>query len=92
MLGGKQDDWMRLFLMPGVGHCRGGVGPDSADFLGAMERWREQGQAPAQIVASRAAARGRTEMSRPLCPHPQVAKYNGTGSTDDAKNFVCALK
>jgi feruloyl esterase len=91
-LGGKQDDWMRLFLMPGMGHCRGGVGPDQADFLGAIERWRESGQAPAQITASRAAAADRTEMTRPLCPYPQVAKYSGTGSTDDAKNFTCGVK
>jgi feruloyl esterase len=89
---GNQDDWMRLFLMPGVGHCRGGVGPDQADFLGAMERWREGGQAPAAITASRAAGQGRTEMTRPLCPYPQVAKYSGSGSTDDAKNFVCSSR
>jgi feruloyl esterase len=91
-VGGRgQDDWMRLFLMPGMGHCRGGVGPDQADFLGAMERWREQGDAPRQIIASRAAgANGQTPMTRPLCPHPQIAKYTGSGSTDDAKNFVCA--
>src|SRR5689334_18025501 len=49
-LGGKQEDWMRLFLMPGMGHCSGGVGPDQADFLGAIERWREAGTAPDQIV------------------------------------------
>jgi feruloyl esterase len=89
-LGGKQDDWMRLFLMPGMGHCRGGVGPDQADFLSAIEAWREKGEAPARIVASRAPTGGRTAMTRPLCPYPQVAKYTGTGSTDDAKNFVCA--
>jgi feruloyl esterase len=86
-LGGKQDDWMRLFLLPGVGHCGGGVGPDQADYLGAMEQWKESGVAPAQIVASK---RGQTEMSRPLCPYPQVAKYTGNGSTNEAKNFVCA--
>jgi feruloyl esterase len=89
-LGGREDDWMRLFLMPGVGHCGGGVGPDQADFLGALERWREQGAAPGQVVASRAAGRGGpSPMSRPLCPHPQVARYTGSGSTDDAKNFSC---
>jgi feruloyl esterase len=91
-LGGRQDDWMRLFLMPGVGHCGGGVGPDQADFLGAMERWREQGVAPAQIVATRPAGRGSGPMSRPLCPHPQVARYGGSGSTDEAKNFSCVLE
>jgi feruloyl esterase len=91
-LGGNQDDWMRLFLMPGMGHCRGGIGPDQADFLTAIENWREKGEAPARIVASRAASQGRTEMTRPLCPYPQVAKYSGAGSTDDAKNFVCAAR
>ena len=100
-LGGKQDDWMRLFLMPGVGHCGGGVGPDQADFLGALERWREKGESPAQITATRGAGRGNppspsgsggqaaTPMSRPLCPFPQVARYRGTGSTNDAANFSC---
>jgi feruloyl esterase len=90
-LGGRQDDWMRLFLMPGVGHCGGGVGPDQADFLGAIERWKEQGAAPGQVVATRPAGRGgqTTSMSRPLCPHPQVARYTGSGSTDDAANFRC---
>jgi feruloyl esterase len=90
-LGGKQDDWMRLFLMPGVGHCGGGAGPDQADFLGAIERWKETGAAPGQIVASRAAGRGGqgTPMTRPLCPHPQVARYKGSGSTDDAGSFSC---
>ena len=89
--GGSPDDWMRLFLMPGVAHCGGGVGPDQADFLGAMERWREQGAAPGQITASRNTGRsGLTPMTRPLCPFPQVAKYKGTGSTDEAANFVCA--
>jgi len=90
--GGSQDDWMRLFLMPGVAHCGGGVGPDQADFLGAMERWREQGVAPAQITASRngGGRSGLTPMTRPLCPFPQIAKYKGAGSTDDAANFACA--
>jgi feruloyl esterase len=88
-LGGSQNDWMRLFLMPGVGHCGGGVGPDQADFLGAMERWRESGTAPDQIVATRGSGRGGQAMSRPLCPFPQVARYTGAGSTNDAANFRC---
>ena len=87
-LGGKQDDWLRLFLMPGVGHCRGGVGPDQADFVAALERWREAGTAPDQIRASRVNG-GRVDMTRPLCPYPQVARYKGVGSTNDADNFVC---
>jgi feruloyl esterase len=93
-LGGAQDDWMRLFLLPGVGHCGGGVGPDQADFLTALEQWRERGVAPDRIVASRNPGRGGLPplgtMTRPLCPYPQVAKYTGSGSTDEATNFVCA--
>jgi feruloyl esterase len=89
--GGSPDDWMRLFLMPGVAHCGGGVGPDQADFLGAMEAWRERGVAPALITASRNSARsGVPPMSRPLCPFPQIARYKGSGSTDEAANFECA--
>jgi len=89
--GGNADDWMRLFLLPGVGHCGGGVGPDRADYLSALEQWREHGKAPAQIIASRNRG-GQTDMTRPLCPYPQMAKWTGTGSTDDAKNFVCGAK
>jgi feruloyl esterase len=91
-LKGTQDDWMRLFLMPGVGHCGGGVGPDQADFLGALERWKEDGVAPGQIIATKAPGRGGSSaMSRPLCPHPQVARYSGSGSTDEAKSFTCVV-
>jgi feruloyl esterase len=90
--GGSPDEWMRLFLMPGVAHCGGGIGPDQADFLGAMERWREEGIAPAQITASRTSGRGGLPpMTRPLCPFPQIARYKGTGSTDEASSFGCVV-
>jgi feruloyl esterase len=88
-LGPRQDEWMRLFLMPGVGHCGGGVGPDQADFLGALERWRESGAPPDRIEATRPVGRGGPAMSRPLCPHPQVARHTGSGSTDQAGSFRC---
>lgn len=84
--GGNTSDWMRLFLLPGVAHCGGGNGPDQADYLTPMEKWREGGTAPAQIVASKRD----NSMTRPLCPYPQVAKYSGSGDTNDAKNFTCA--
>ena len=76
-------------MLPGVGHCGGGRGPDDADFMTALDRWREAGTAPARIDASRA-TNGRVELTRPLCPYPQVARYTGTGSTNEAANFVCA--
>ena len=78
----------RLFMAPGMGHCSGGEGPDTFDKIAALEQWVEQGRAPDQIVASRA-PKGIVDRTRPLCPYPQVATYTGTGSTDDAANFVC---
>ena len=80
---------MRLFMAPGMGHCRGGEGPNVFDKVGALERWVEQGQAPNVLVASHSTD-GKVDRTRPLCPYPQIAKYKGTGSIDDAANFVCA--
>jgi tannase/feruloyl esterase len=81
---------VRLFLAPGMGHCRGGEGPDAFDKVGALERWVEQGQAPEKLNASHS-TNGKEDRTRPLCPYPQVAKYKGTGSIDDAANFVCKV-
>jgi len=80
--------WVRLFMVPGMGHCGGGEGPNAFDMMTALESWVEQGRAPERIVASRVAA-GKVERTRPLCAYPQVARYSGTGSIDDAANFVC---
>jgi feruloyl esterase len=90
-MGRGQQEWLRLFMAPGVGHCQGGAGPDQAHWMAALERWRESGKAPDRIVAARVVG-SRVEMTRPLCPYPQVARYTGTGSTNDAQNFVCAAK
>ncbi|MGP0076391.1 MAG: tannase/feruloyl esterase family alpha/beta hydrolase [Bryobacteraceae bacterium] len=76
-------DSIRLFMAPGMAHCGGGDGPNSFDMMSALAAWRKNDHAPQKIIASR---NGRT---RPLCPYPQVAKYKGTGSIDDAANFVC---
>jgi feruloyl esterase len=81
-------NWMRLFMVPGMGHCSGGEGPDTFDKIGLLEQWVEQGKAPDQIIASHATA-GKVDRTRPLCPYPQTARYNGRGSIDDAANFSC---
>ncbi len=80
----------RLFMVPGMAHCRGGDGTDTFDALGALEAWVEKRVAPASIAASRLRA-GKPERTRPLCPYPQTAIYNGTGSTDAAANFRCGI-
>ena len=87
-LGSKEDGWMRLFMVPGMGHCSGGRGPDQADFMSALERWVEGGAAPDSITAHRVSG-NRVETSRPLCPYPQTARYKGIGSINAAANFEC---
>jgi feruloyl esterase len=79
---------IQLYMMPGMNHCRGGAGPDSFDMMGAMEEWVRTGNASDHIVATHRKA-GTVDRTRPLCPYPQVAAYKGTGSTDDAANFLC---
>ena len=81
-------DWIRLYMVPGMGHCGGGEGPDTFDKLGAIERWVERGKTPARIIAAHETA-GKVDRTRPLCPYPQVARYNGTGNINDAANFAC---
>jgi feruloyl esterase len=85
----KADASYRLFMAPGMNHCGGGDGPNKFDILGAMEKWREGGKAPDAVVASHATAEGRVDRTRPLCAYPDVAKYKGVGSTDEAANFAC---
>jgi feruloyl esterase len=90
-MGGKQDDFMRLFMVPGMGHCSGGDAPTQMNWMAALERWRESGTAPETVTASKV-SNNRVEMTRPLCPYPQVATYKGVGSTNDAENFACKAK
>jgi feruloyl esterase len=84
----RTKDFFRLFMAPGMGHCGGGPGPNTMDTLAAVEQWVEQKKAPERIVASRP-LEGQGQRTRPLCVYPQVARYKGAGSTDDAANFVC---
>jgi hypothetical protein len=91
--------YYRLFMAPGMGHCGGGPGlnsfgnvtsnsgsgPASSDIYTALETWVEQGIAPTQVIATNTPS----TFTRPLCPYPQNATYTGTGSTNDAANFVC---
>jgi hypothetical protein len=81
-------DFFRLFLVPGMAHCGGGIGPDRHDAVTAVINWVEKGQAPASMLASRM-TENQAVRTRPLCPYPQVARYSGQGSIDDAANFRC---
>ena len=87
-MGASTGDFARLFMVPGMFHCRGGVGTSSFDMATPLLQWVEAGAAPASIPASQIAS-GKAVRTRPLCPHPQIARYSGSGSIDDAANFRC---
>lgn len=98
------DAFYRLFMIPGMGHCYGGAGPTSIvpidgaevndpkyDLMLSLEQWVEKDVAPAIIVGSGKAPKDPTKtMSRPICPYPQVTRYKGAGSANDAASFECA--
>jgi feruloyl esterase len=84
----KTQEFFRLFMAPGMGHCGGGSGPATFDALGALDTWVTKGVAPDRIVASHT-SNGAVDRTRPLCPYPQMARWKGTGSTDDAGQFAC---
>jgi len=93
--GGPHDDdfsgvqkFYRLFRAPGVGHCGGGAGPQPQALFDALVNWVEH-QAPPKTINATVTTSGVVTRTRPLCPYPQTAIYNGSGSTDDAASFYC---
>ena len=90
--GNGVEDFYRLFLAPGVEHCRGGPGPDEFDLLTALEDWVERGEAPERIIATGRTVQspdGAGEFTRPLCPYPKYAEFSGAGDSDRAETFFC---
>jgi hypothetical protein len=101
----KTDSFMRLYMVPGMQHCDGGPGATSFgqdpaspaydaehNIRTTLERWVENGIAPATVVASKhSSTPGNVNMTRPLCPYPQSAKYKGSGDFNKAESFVCAV-
>ncbi len=87
----------RLFMLPGVGHCTGGSGPDTVDYLAEIDRWAESGIAPDQLTATKfesafaayTSAPGKALRSRPACAWPKAAQYRGSGSMEEAGSYVC---
>ena len=81
-------DSVRVFMVPGMGHCGGGNGTSTFDMVSALDGWRASGQPPEQVNASRVRD-GKVDRTRPLCAWPAVARYTGSGSVDVADNFTC---
>ncbi|NGY03311.1 tannase/feruloyl esterase family alpha/beta hydrolase [Solimonas terrae] len=114
MGGAKTDDFVRLYMVPGLQHCIGGPGPNVFGGLppgghadprhnisAALEAWVEQAREPGPIIATKydsdlkpllAPEKAKAIRSRPLCPYPQAARWNGNSSPDDASSFSCALE
>jgi feruloyl esterase len=88
-MGGSTRDFFRLYMLPGVFHCSGGVGPACFDPLARVIPWVEKGAAPEAIVALQMDG-DKVVRTRPLCPYPEMAQYQGKGSPDDAASFRCA--
>jgi feruloyl esterase len=88
--GKASNEFVRLFMVPGMTHCSGGNGTDTFDSVTAAVNWVEKGKAPDTLAASHVVA-GKVERTRPLCAYPQVARYKGNGSIDAAANFSCAV-
>lgn len=81
-------DFFRLFMIPGMAHCGGGLATDRFDSMTAIVNWVEKNKAPDSMLASRV-VNGQVQRTRPVCAYPNVARYSGQGSIDDAANFSC---
>jgi feruloyl esterase len=89
-LGAKHtSESIRLFMAPGMYHCGTGPGPDTFDYMSALEQWVEKGVPPEQMESTHFDLNGNADRTRPLCAYPKFAHYNGSGSIDDAANFSC---
>jgi feruloyl esterase len=101
----KAAGFVQLYMAPGVEHCVGGPGPSAFGQLGiattgsakygvfdALVDWVEKGTPAGPVTAAKFNADNKAIMTRPLCPYPQVAKYKGSGDTNDAANFTCGAE
>jgi feruloyl esterase len=89
-MGPQTGDFFRLYMVPGMFHCGGGLGVDQFDAFTRLVNWVEGGETPERMDAARVID-GKVELTRPLCPYPQVARYNGSGDPNAAANFACAV-
>jgi feruloyl esterase len=87
-MGAAAANSVRLFMLPGMGHCGGGDGPNSFDSMGTLAAWVEKGQVPESVLASHRTG-GAVDRTRPICAYPRIATYKGSGSIDEAANFAC---
>ena len=88
-MSGKAQSFIRLFLVPGMTHCFTGPATSAFDSFTSLVNWVEHGIAPDSIVATAPPGTPWPGRTRPLCPYPKQTRYIGSGSIEDAANFVC---
>jgi feruloyl esterase len=88
LMGAQTREFYRLYMVPGMAHCSGGVGCGDVDWFAPLVNWVENGVAPEELIGA-GKAEGKVDRTRPLCTYPKVAKYKGAGDINDASNFVC---
>ena len=86
LMGDQTKDVLSFYMVPGMGHCGGGVGCGNVNWFAPLVNWVEQGIAPGRLIGSSTTSLVRT---RPICRYPEVARYSGTGNVNDAANFMC---
>lgn len=97
-MGGRvaTQSFARLYLLPGVGHdLPAGQGAGIVDYMTAIEKWVEEGEAPDKLIAARVKDYDsrqpidsrRIQITRPVYPYPIRAKYKGRGNPDSADSF-----
>ena len=86
----RADEYARLYMLPGVLHCAGGPGPDRVDWVDVIRAWVEEGRAPGPLVAAKLDVMGEAVLTRPVCPYPEIAVYDGVGDASNEASFSCA--
>jgi feruloyl esterase len=87
-MGASTTNFFRLFMVPGMFHCRGGIGNPQFELFEPLQKWVETGNAPEKVNVSYYQG----DMTRPLCPYPKVAHFTGQGSENKAENFKCVYQ
>ncbi len=82
------NEFTRLYVVPGVGHCGGGEGFPNIDLVSQITGWVEHGAAPNAVMAYQTDAANKVTASRPVYPYPAVAKFTGSGDWHDGANFT----
>lgn len=84
----RREEFLRLYLVPGMFHCAGGSNVDGFDLMSPLIDWVEKGRIPPLVTANRIENNTITR-TRPLCAYPAIARYNGSGDPDQADSFSC---